>query len=98
MCRVGVDSPHVPGRNPRPRRPFEGDPRLPEAGSVIERRYRILRLLGEGGMGRVYLVADLLRGEQLVALKTLRRGILPDSAGERFKEEFRAMARLGHPN
>src|SRR5262249_33464283 len=71
---------------------------LPEAGSVLNHRYRWIRPLGEGGMGRVFLVGDLIQGDRLVALKTLRPGLLSDSASERFKQEFRAMARLRHPN
>ena len=49
-------------------------------------------------MGRVFLVADLLGGGQPVALKTLHREILSEKAVARFKEEFRAMTRLQHPN
>jgi Nif-specific regulatory protein len=49
-------------------------------------------------MGRVFLVEDLLDADRTVALKTLRKGPLSDAAVERFKEEFRAMARLRHPN
>jgi Nif-specific regulatory protein len=71
---------------------------LPEAGSVLNHRYRVLRSLGEGGMGRVFLVEDLLKGDLPVALKTLRRGLVSEEAVERFKEEFRAMTRLRHLN
>ena len=40
-------------------------------GDVIAERYRIIRLIGRGGMGEVYEAHDLLLNEQ-VALKTLR--------------------------
>ncbi len=58
-------------------------------------RYRMLRLLGEGGMGVVYEVEDAVRG-QVVALKMLKR-----TGGDvlyRMKREFRALADIAHPN
>ncbi|MBI4614728.1 MAG: serine/threonine protein kinase [Planctomycetes bacterium] len=57
-------------------------------------RYEILRELGRGGMGTVYLVRDQFLGRD-VALKVLR-GALP-GAVERFVREARAMAALDHP-
>jgi len=60
-------------------------------------RYRILRRLGQGGMGSVYLAEDTeLRRE--VALKALS---IPDSSGDlasRLLVEARLLARLEHPN
>jgi serine/threonine protein kinase len=53
----------------------------------------VLRTLGQGSMGAVYLVHDRERGVE-VALKTLRR---VDASGiYRFKREFRALADLSH--
>ncbi len=64
----------------------------------INQRYLIVRPLGEGGMGTVYLVRDTHQGDRAIALKLLRpEGIDADSV-ERFKEEFRSMTRLRHPN
>jgi tetratricopeptide (TPR) repeat protein len=58
-------------------------------------RYRVLQLLGEGGMGRVHLAEDE-RLRRRVALKTLKRR---DSASRRrFLREARAAARVSHPN
>ncbi len=58
-------------------------------------RFKIIRRLGEGGMGVVYEVDDLERGQR-VALKTLKK---PDPETMfRLKREFRAMAELRHNN
>ncbi len=60
--------------------------------------YRILALLGEGGMGVVYRAQQtgLLRRD--VALKIVKRGIDTDRVVDRFERERRVLARLDHPN
>lgn len=58
--------------------------------------YRIVRLLGEGGMGLVYLVARDDLGSE-AALKILRDAWLSPSRRERFRREQRTLARLVHP-
>ncbi len=67
-------------------------------GRLIASRYRIIALLGKGGMGEVYRADDLTLG-QGVALK-----FLPDEAArdegllERFRNEVRIARKVSHPN
>jgi serine/threonine protein kinase/formylglycine-generating enzyme required for sulfatase activity len=59
--------------------------------------YRLIRQLGRGGMGQVYLAQDLLL-DRLVAVKFIA-SLDPDPvARDRFLVEARAVARLQHPN
>src|ERR1043165_2041010 len=58
--------------------------------------YRIMRKLGEGGMGVVYAAEDE-RLHRAVAITTIRDAG-DDSARERFMREARAAASLSHPN
>src|SRR5262245_57153489 len=61
-------------------------------------RYRVLGLLGAGGMGAVYKAEHLVM-ERPVALKVINRGLV-DRPGvvERFRREVKAAVRLSHPN
>lgn len=59
-------------------------------------RYRIVRLLGEGGMGRVYLVEREDVGG-LAALKILRDAWISEERRQRFLTEQRTLAQLSHP-
>ena len=67
-------------------------------GMVLAQRYRIVHLLGRGGMGEVYSAHDLLLG-QLVALKFLsREATASASALDRFRNEVRTARQVSHPN
>lgn len=67
-------------------------------GDVVEGRYRILKTLGEGGMGTVYLAEHALI-KRRVAIKILHPELATDaSVIERFMNEARAAGTLGHPN
>ncbi len=68
-----------------------------EIGMVIDERYKIMERLGDGGMGVVYLVQDLLLDEE-VALKVLHLEQVDGSDKERIKAEFKFMKSLSHPN
>ncbi len=71
-----------------------------EIGTVLAQRYEVVRELGRGGMGVVYLCKDVVTGDR-VALKRLRS---PDKGGARaaeeswwFHQEARAVSLLDHP-
>ncbi len=70
-----------------------GDSAIPE---LVAGRYRIVRWLGGGGMGRVYEAEDTELGER-VALKVLRSGIAGDAL-ERFRREVRLTRKIQHRN
>ncbi len=61
-------------------------------------RYEVVRLLGAGGMGEVYL-AKHERLQREVALKVLPAGVLSDDASrKRFRNEALALSKLNHRN
>jgi hypothetical protein len=74
--------------------PEEG--RFP-AGTVLAGRYRILGLLGHGGMGEVYKAFDLILN-QTVALKFLAPKNIGEAALVRFRNEVRIARQVSHPN
>jgi serine/threonine protein kinase len=73
-----------------------GAPRYVD-GSVVAQKYRLVRLLGEGGMGAVWVAQNLTLGVQ-VALKLIRSEIegRVDGLSERLLQEARAAASIGH--
>jgi len=67
-------------------------------GMVLEDRYRIIGLIGRGGMGEVYRADDLKLG-QPVALKFLPKALADDPVRrERFYAEVRIARQVSHPN
>ncbi len=60
--------------------------------------YRVLQLLGEGGMGMVYLAEQHEPVHREVALKVLRAGVNTDEVIARFESERQALAVMEHPN
>ena len=70
---------------------------------IIKERYKIRDIIGQGGMGCVYLAEDLRLTGRLCALKAVNYGQnLPDDVmkqtREQFKREATVLARLDHPN
>ena len=88
--------------------PFDGEPLAltggpepggdPLLGTTVDGRYEVLQLLGEGGMGAVYLVRHKALG-RMFALKALRREMARDrELCARFIQEARTAATINHPN
>ncbi len=83
-----------------PRKPLTATPEEGRfvPGTLVAGRYRVIALLGRGGMGEVYRATDLTLG-QSVALK-----FLPEDAArnehflERFHNEVRVARQVSHPN
>lgn len=68
------------------------------AGTILADRYRIVSLLGRGGMGEVYKAEDL-KLKQIVALKFLPDAVGLDGAAlARFQNEVRITRQISHPN
>ncbi|HET7542333.1 MAG TPA: protein kinase [Polyangiaceae bacterium] len=87
--------------------PFDGEPLRPVAerapvsdpllGSVVDERYEIVALLGEGGMGIVYCARHCALGKRF-ALKALRKDLATDrEIAARFMQEARTAASISHP-
>jgi serine/threonine-protein kinase len=67
-------------------------------GRVFLGRYETMRLLGEGGMGAVYLARDTERDEPVVVKVMHQQVATSPKFRERFEREVDLMARLEHPN
>ncbi len=64
-------------------------------GTLLDNRYRVIRSLGEGGMGAAYLVED----QRLVQQRVAKASALYDTAyREQFEQEARILAALSHRN
>jgi serine/threonine protein kinase/tetratricopeptide (TPR) repeat protein len=59
--------------------------------------YRLVRKLGEGGMGQVWLAEQTAPLQRLVAIKLIRAGVTDNVLLERFESERQALARMNHP-
>jgi eukaryotic-like serine/threonine-protein kinase len=73
-------------------------PADPDPGRLIDRRYRLVEIIGSGGMATVHRAVDT-RLDRTVAVKLLRREVLADSdIAMRFRREALAATVLRHPN
>jgi eukaryotic-like serine/threonine-protein kinase len=66
-----------------------------EVGDIIDRKYRVTRLIGKGGMGSVYEGEHMLV-ERRVAIKVLEPALEQERAIARFEQEARAAGRIGN--
>ena len=74
-----------------------------KAGEVLRNRYKIKRIIGQGGMGSIYLADDLRLEGRLCALKEVEHdrtmpADLYKQTREQFLREATVLARLDHPN
>jgi len=72
----------------------------PERGGVEPRSigpYRLIKKIGEGGMGQVWLAQQSAPLERKVALKLIRVGMYDDDVLKRFASERQALANMNHP-
>ena len=68
-------------------------------GAVLCGRYRLTKLIGQGGMGSVYEAYDRQMADRLVAVKVLAAHLtLDETQVTRFEQEARAANQLRHPN
>src|SRR3954464_511615 len=95
----------MPRSSPTPRARQSGSRRdRPDVGSellvgkLIAGRYRVVRRLGAGGMGTVYVAVQEPLGRE-VALKVVRRDLAGDEkAVERFRREAMTLSQAHHPH
>ncbi len=67
-------------------------------GKIVDGRYRVLEVIGRGGMGVVYRVEHLRMGK-IAAMKVLHRDLAADpEVIERFEREAAAISKLHHPH
>src|SRR5215213_11709400 len=67
-------------------------------GTTIDQRYLVERMLGHGGMGKVYLARDLTLHNRPVVIKVLLDASVKDHyVVRKFRQEVEALARIDHP-
>jgi serine/threonine protein kinase len=68
-----------------------------ECGQVFAERFRLIRMLGEGGMGQVWLAEQTSPVRRHVALKLIKAGMYDASVVQRFRSERQSLAIMDHP-
>lgn len=107
-ARPALATPRLAPSDSRPRSRPPSNPTLSSSepigggrfapGAVVADRYRIVALLGRGGMGEVYRAEDL-RLSQVLAIKFLPEALSRDEAAlARFHSEVRVARQVSHPN
>jgi WD40 repeat protein/serine/threonine protein kinase/TPR repeat protein len=67
------------------------------SGQVFEQRFQLIRKLGEGGMGQVWLAEQLSPMRRPVALKLIKAGMYDEAVAQRFQSERQSLAIMDHP-
>jgi eukaryotic-like serine/threonine-protein kinase len=67
------------------------------AGQIFAQRFRLIRELGEGGMGQVWLAQQIAPVLRPVALKLIKAGMYDETVVQRFQAERQSLAIMDHP-
>jgi eukaryotic-like serine/threonine-protein kinase len=87
-------------------RPPDGQSSLPglsnsvsalQTGQVFAERFQLVRKLGEGGMGQVWLAEQTSPVRRQVALKLIKAGMYDEAVVQRFQAERQSLAIMDHP-
>jgi len=95
LLQFGLEPPHIEEDKPAPT--ASQDTRAEKPGSRIG-HYKLLKILGEGGMGIIYLAQQEEPVRRRVALKIIKPGMDSKRVLARFEAERQALALLDHPN
>ena len=98
-ARGPATGPYIPADHAEP--PPVNAPRIggdANLGTVIAGRYTLVAIIGEGGMGSVYLAEQTLPVKRQVALKLIKAGMDTKAVLARFDAERQALAMMDHPN
>ncbi len=66
-------------------------------GQEFAQRFHLIRRLGEGGMGQVWLAEQIFPVRRQVALKMIKAGMYDEAVVERFQSERQSLAIMEHP-
>jgi WD40 repeat protein/serine/threonine protein kinase len=67
------------------------------AGQIFAQRFELIRKLGEGGMGQVWLAEQVSPVRRQVALKLIKAGMYDEAVVQRFQSEWQSLAIMDHP-
>lgn len=67
------------------------------AGELFAERFQLLRKIGEGGMGQVWLAEQISPVRRQVAIKLIKAGMYDDAVVQRFESERQSLAIMDHP-
>lgn len=91
---------HARGGSQFPSGSFASDSRRASQtiGSVLGGKYKLIELIGDGGMGSVYMAQQTEPVKRLVAVKVIKAGMDSQAVLARFDAERQALAMMDHPN
>ena len=67
------------------------------AGQIFAQRFELIRKLGEGGMGQVWLAEQVSPVRRQVAVKLIKAGMYDEAVVQRFQSERQSLAIMDHP-